>query len=208
MADLVDGRYGNQNPAWALFGQQTNVAQSDIPARSNSEWFGISGAVATNALVSTGVGAAVAVPIDFGTTVSKVSIFITATAAGTPSHQFAALYAGTGAAPALIAQSTDATSGAMAANGPFSFTLTTPQTITQAQAPNGFIYVSLSVTASSVPTVVTVTGPTVGAWGTMVPPTGAPLFYSATHGSSLAGTAASTITSQTNIAATPVVYLT
>lgn len=208
MADLVDGRYPQSNPAWAILGQQTNVVQSDIPARSNLEWLGLSGVIATTTLVATGVGAVVAVPVDPGTTISKVSLLVTATAASTPTHQFAALYAGTGAAPALIGQSTDALTAAIAANAPYSFTLTTPQTITSAQAPAGFIYVLVSVTASTVPTVVTVPGPTIGAWGTMVPPTTAPLFFSATAGSALAGTAAATVASPSNVTQTPVVYLT
>lgn len=58
------------------------------------------------------------------------------------------------------------------------------------------------------PLTVTVPGPTIGAWGTMVPPTTAPLFFSATAGSALAGTAAATVASPSNVTQTPVVYLT
>ena len=32
MADLVSGRYPQQNQNWSLFGQANNVAQSDVPA--------------------------------------------------------------------------------------------------------------------------------------------------------------------------------
>jgi hypothetical protein len=211
LADLVDGRYPESNPTWAIFGQQTNVAQSDIPGRSNIEWLGLSGAIATTTLVATGVGAAVAVPVDQGMLVSKVTLFVTATAASTPTHQFAALYAGTGAAPALItaSASADATTAAIAASAPYVFTLPAGGVlITPTNAPAGFIYVSVSVTASTVPTVVTVSGPTIAAWGTMVPPTGAPLFFSATHGSALAGTAAATIASPSNVTQVPLVLLT
>jgi hypothetical protein len=210
LADLVDGRYPQVNSEWSIFGQQTNVAQSDIPGRSNVEWIGLSGAIATTTLVATGVGAAVAVPVDPGMLVSKATIYVTGTGAGTPTHAFAALYAGTPvAAPPLIAgsASTDSTSAAIAANAAFSFTIP-PTLITPTNAPYGFIYLSVSMTASTVPTVVTVPGPTIGAWGTMVPPTNAPLFFSATHGSALAGTAAATIASPSNVTQVPVVVLT
>jgi hypothetical protein len=210
MADLTDGRYPQVNSEWAITGQQTNVAQSDIPSRSNVEWLGLSGAIATTTLVATGVGAAVAVPVDQETVISKVTMYVTATAAGTPTHAFAALYAGTPvAAPPLIAgsASTDSTTAAIAANAAFSFTIP-PTLITPANAPAGFIYVSISITATTVPTVVTVPGPTIGAWGTMVPPTTAPLFFSATHGSALAGTAAATIVSPSNVSQAPLLVLT
>ena len=197
MADLVSGRWPQTNPWWSLLGQPTNVNQSDVPARSNLEWLGMNTAIATGTGASSGVANCVAVPVDQGVVISKVSIFVTATAAGTPTHSFAALYNGSGAAPALIGQSTDGGTAAVAANAQFSFT-----------PPYGFVYVAFSLTATTMPSFVTVAGPTIGAWGTMVPPTNAPLFYSATAGSSLGGTAATTIASPSNVTNVPVVVLT
>jgi hypothetical protein len=208
MADLVSGRYGQSNPAWALFGSQANLANPEVPARSNAEWFGFAAGAEAQA-ASSGVGNAVAVPVDPGTVISKVTMLVTSQAASTPTHSFAALYAGTGASPALIGtQSADGLTAAIPVNAPFTFTLGAGYLIKPTDAPNGFIYVSFSVTGTATPKVLAVTGPTLAAWGTMVPPTGAPLFFSATHGSGLNGTAASTVTSQTNVAATPIVYLT
>ena len=208
MADLVSGRWPQTNPWWSLLGQPTNVNQSDVPARSNLEWLGMNTAIATGTGATTGVANCVAVPVDQGVVISKVSIFVTNTAAGTPTHSFAALYNGSGAAPALIGQSTDGGTAAVAANAQFSFTLTSPQLMTNVTAPYGFVYVAFSLTATTMPSFVTVAGPTIGAWGTMVPPTNAPLFYSATAGTGLGGTAATTIASPSNVTNVPVVVLT
>jgi len=208
MADLISGHFPQSPAAWAFLGQPANAYQGNIPGRTNLEWPGCGPVIATGTLVATGVGAAVAVPVDPGTVISAVTMYVTATAASTPTHSFAAIYAGTGAAPALIAQTPDLLTAAIAANAPFTFTFATPQLITQALAPKGFIYVSISVTGSTINTVATFSGPTIGAWGTMVPPSGAPLFFSATHGSALAGTAATTIASPSNVTACPLVTLT
>jgi len=211
MTDLVSGRYGQANPLWSIFGQATNVNQSDVPGRSNVEVLGgLNTAIATGTGAASGVANAVMVPVDQGTVISKVTIYVTATAASTPTHSYAALYAGTGSAPALItgSQSTDGTTTAIPANAPFTFTLATAQLITSTNAPNGFVYVSFSFTGTAQPSMVTVSGPTIGAWGTMVPPTAAPLFFSATHGSAVGGTAPSTIASPSNVTAAPVVLLT
>lgn len=207
MADLVSGRYPQSFAPWAVWGQATNVNQSDIPVRSNAEILTLSGAIATGTGAASGVLNSVMVPVDQGMIVSKVTILVTNTAASTPTHQFAALYQGTGSAPALIGQSTDGTTAAIAANAPYTFTLTTPQLITNTNSPNGFIYVSFGFTSSAQPSLVTVAGPTIGAWGTMVPGTGWPLFFSATHGSAVGATAPSTIASASNQTNAPIVYL-
>lgn len=205
MADLVDGRYPEYNPLMALLGQLSNVGQGDIPFRSNLEYFG-AGNLADGALAATGVGCAVPVPVDVGTTVSKISILTGATAGATMTNQFAALYAGTGASPALIGQSTDTTSAAIGAKALVGWSLTTPQTITSAQAPNGFVYALIAITAATVPTAVTQATPA-GVnyqWNG----TASPLFLSLTAGSSLAGTAAATIASAAAKAVAPIVILT
>lgn len=199
MADLVSGGYPQSSNVLAALGQPRNVYQGNIPGRTNLEWFGLGAMVATNALVASGVGAAVAVPVDPGTVITKITVLVTATAASTPTHSWGAIYAGTGSAPALIAASADALTTAIPANAPFTWTLSTPTLITQALAPYGFIYVSASVTGTAVMTVASVTPPTVAAFGTMVPPTGSPLRFSLTHGSAL-DTAPATIAS---VASTP-----
>lgn len=207
MSDLVGGKYPQLAPLSAFTGGLSNVAQSNIPARSNAEWYGLSG-LSDGALAGSGIGCVVPVPVDPFMTISAVNIIIGGTAASTPTHQFAAIYAGTGSAPALLGQSTDTTTAAIAASLPYHWTLATPLLITPTQAPNGFVYVVISITASTVPTaasVATVSGVNNGSaqWGA-----NAPLFLSSTAGSALAGTAAATIASPSTKAVAPIVFLT
>lgn len=204
--DLLGGKYPLNNPLEALLGGLSNAVQGNIPARSNLEILGGAAQLTDGALAATGVGCAVPVPVDPGTVVSKVSILTGATAGATMTNQIVALYAGTGAAPVLIGQSTDTTSAAIGAKALLGWSLTAPQIITQAQAPGGFIYVLLAITASTVPTAASVATPA-GInyqWNGTV----SPLFLSMTAGSSLAGTAAATIASPAAKAVAPVVILT
>jgi hypothetical protein len=204
MADLVDGRYPESNPLWAALGQTVNATQSDIPARTNAEYLGLS-TLTDSALAATGVGCFVPIPVDVGIVVSKVSVFVGATAEATGTHLFAAIYSGI-ATPALIAQSADNTgAAAMAASARFDFTLASANTITSAQAPNGFIYAGIAVTAGTIPTVASVACPT--AVGYQWYTTG-PLFLAATAGSALGATAAATIASPSARTPAPIVVLT
>lgn len=210
MSDVTSGRYGQTNPFAAIIGLN-NAAQSNIPARSNAEWFGYS-TVTDGALAGSGVMCAVPVPIDYGTTVTYVSLIIGATAASTPTHQFAALYAGTPvAAPPLIAQTTDGTTAAVAASGAYSFTFTTPHVVTSAEAPAGFIYVAVSFTGTTVPTAMGVSVPTaVGyQWFTSstTPKGASPLGLALTSGSSVNGTATATLASPSAKAVAPIVVV-
>lgn len=210
-SDLVGAGYPTGWPMYAALGGLTNVSSPNQPCRTNLEWFGFNTAVATtNVLLggSTGAGAVAAVPVTPGEVITKVGVLVTNTAGGTPTHGFAAVYAGTGSAPALIAQSPDTGSGAIAANGLYNWTFTSPLSVSAINAPFGFVYVLMSVTAGTLPTIVTVTGPTIGAWGTMVPPSTAPLLFAATQGSGLGATAPATIASYTNVATVPAVFLT
>jgi hypothetical protein len=208
MADLVSGRYGQYNPLIAMLGL-TNAVNPEVPARSNLEYLGLS-TLTDGALAATGVAYFVPVPVDPGTVISNVTIIVGATAASTPTHSFAALYSGIGT-PALIGQSTDGTTAAIAASGAFNFALTAQQLITSALAPNGFIYAGVSITGSAIPTAAAISTPTaVGyQWFTSstTPKGTAPLFLSATAGSSLAGTAAATIASPAAKAVAPITIL-
>jgi hypothetical protein len=204
MADLVDGRYPETNALWSILGQTANVAQSDIPVRSNLEYLNAGSLTDSTAGIATGVMKAVPVAVDQGQVVSAITVLVGATAGATMTHQWAALYQGTGAAPALIGQSTDATSGAIAASAAFKFTLATPQLITSTNAPYGFIYAAVMVAATTVPSLATAATPTAVtyAWTT-----NGPLGLSLTSGSSLTTTATATLASPTAAATAPIVLL-
>lgn len=206
MADLVDGRYPQSNSLWNILGQTSNVAQGDIPVRTNAEYYGLDSWTDSAAALSTGVMKAVPVAVDQGQVVSAVSVFVGSIAASGPTHSWAALYNGTGAAPALIGQSTDGGSAAIAASAAFKFTLTTPQLITTTNAPNNFVYVALMVTVSTtMPSLATVSVPTAVGYALS---TNGPLGLSLTSGSSLTTAATATLASPAAAATAPIVLLT
>ena len=189
-----------------LFGNQKQSGGSGagfLPARSNAYALGLSGDN-DGALAATGVCNAVAVPVEVGDTISKISIFAGATAEATGTHAFAALYSGI-AVPVLLAQSADNVgAAAIAASARFDFLLATPVVITSAIAPNGFVYASVAVTAGTVPTAASVNTPTAVSYQWYAT---APLFFSATHGSAVGGVAPATIASPAAKATTPIVVL-
>lgn len=203
MSDLIRGRYPATHPLSKLFASY-NTTQGNVAVRSNVEWFGFSG-ISDGALAATGVAAAVPVPVEVGDTISAITIFVGGTAEATGTQAWAALYSGL-AVPALMAQSTSLT-GATAvspASAAFKFTLATPQVITSANAPNGFVYASIAVTATTVPTAMSVATP--AAVNYQLFP-GAPLGFAVTHGSAVGATAPATITGQAAKAVAPVVVL-
>lgn len=211
-ADLVSAGLPTAFPWTALLGGYTNAAQANLPVRSNAEWLGITNASST-ALVATGVAAIVPVPVVPGVQVTNVSVITTASASS-PTHAWAALYQGTGSAPALIAQTTDAGSAAIGTSAFFSFSFSSAQSLTATQVPFGYVYAAISVTASTVCNVMTVAAPASGvntAWNAMAGGSGKianlPLWVSLTAGSSLGATAASTIASGSAATTAPLVFL-
>jgi hypothetical protein len=215
MADLVSGRFGQLNPWWTLLGQPVNATQADIPARSDLEYLGISALTDTAAALTTQTITCVAIPVDPGTTVSKVSVVVGATAASTPTHSFACLYSGiSAAAPALLKQSTDGTTAAIAASGRFDFTLSAPYVIQPGDAPYGYVWAGVSVTGTAVPSLITAGGTEATAaqyaWftNTFGGSTNGPAALTFRFGSSIGATAPATITSVTAQTACPVVFLT
>lgn len=210
MADLVSGHYPQSASIQALFGNAGNATTANVPIRSNLEWPVFSGPGVDTAgatVPGSGVFAAVPVPVDVGMVVSKISIFVGATGASTPTHSFGALYSGTTvAAPPLIGQSTDGGTAAIAASTQFSFTLTTPTVITAAMAPWGYIWAGFSETATTtVSSVITVP---CGAAGVQYRwTTNSPLYFAQTAGSALGGTAAATLVNASTLTVAPVIAL-
>lgn len=203
---LVRARMPGYAALQSFLGATASTAQGNVPIRSNLEYPVYSGALAdTAASLATGVLTAVPVPVDVGTTITKLSFLVGATAASTPTHSFAAIYSGTTVtSPPLIAQSTDGLTAPIAASARFDFTLTTPQTITAAQAPYGFIYVGFSVTGTAVPSLITT--PAGAAAGQYRWFTNTPLYFSQTAGSALAGTAAATLINASTLTTAPAVF--
>lgn len=209
---LLRGRYPLTNQLWSVLGQPVNATQGDLPARTNLEYTGITGLLDTAASLVSGVMTAVMIPVDVGTVVSKISVLIGASAASTPTHSFAALYSGTTvAAPPLIGQSTDLLTGAIAASARFDFTLTAAQTITAAQAPNGFIWAAISNTGTAVPSLITAGSNAAAAqyaWFTNFAGGQTTAAFCISSGSAVNGTAPATLVYATQKLVAPVVFLT
>jgi hypothetical protein len=208
---LIRGHYPTQNALQSILGQPANSAQGDLPVRTNLEYTGIGGLLDTAASLVSGVMTAVAVPVDVGMTVTKVSVLTGGTAASTPTHSFAALYSGTTvAAPPLIGQSTDGTTTAIAASARFDFTLTTAQTITAAQAPYGYIWAAVCCVGTTMPSLVT--GPSNAAacqyaWFTNFAGGQTTAAFAITSGSGITATAPATLVYASQKLVAPVVFL-
>lgn len=200
---LVKGKYPTTD-VFSLLGLPQNVAQSNQPVFSNAR-IPFLGTLAEGALPTTGIACAVPVPVVEGAEISKVSILTGATAGVKLENQIAALYAGTGAEPALIEQSTDTTTAAIGAKKSVGWSLTKKVTISNAMAPNGFVYAVVAITAETMPNAVTfATAAGINyQWNTA-----GPLFWSFTSGTAWAGTAKATLASPAAKVVAPAVFLT
>lgn len=205
---LVRGHFPVTYPHWKISGGLANVAEPNLPARTNLEYLGF-GNLADLAIGATGVSLSVPVPVEYGDIITKISVMAGATAEATGTHSFMALYAGTGASPALLAQTADDTgAAAIAASTVYTRSLSTPQLITPANAPNGFVYVTINVTAGTVPTLVGC-APAAAAYTLAAFNAGnAPRFLSATHDSAAGATAPATMGTQTVVAKAFAAWLT
>jgi hypothetical protein len=153
------------------------------------------------AALTTAVMTCVGVPLYAGDFISKITVMVGATAAGTPVNQWAALYS-SAATPALLvgSQSADGTSTAIGASAALTFTLATPQLITA----EGIYYAAIMVKATTVPSLVcNNTGVAVIAGAVL---TGQAI-RAQTSGSALTTTAPATIASPTTVAKVPYVVL-
>jgi len=181
------------HPSLAPFGNLTQVANPGVPARTNAHLFGYAGWTDTSKNV-TQVAHYVAVPVEVGDIITNVNLFNGATISATPTNDWAALYQGVGAAPALLAQTADSLTVVTTISARITQAFATPYTVKAADCPNGYIYVSLMSKAGTVETVATASTPTVfgyqlvGAAGA-----GSPIRIAGTHGSGLTTTAPATI---------------
>ena len=145
--------------------------------------------------LATGVMTSVPIYLHAGDVITNVSFRSGATAAGTPTAWWFALYS-KASTPALLAQTADQTTGAWAANTTKTLALATAQTI----AESGVYWVGINVTATTVPTLLgTVAAPAIVTGERNL---------SQSSGSSLTTTAPATITSVTAKQFVPYVVLT
>lgn len=151
------------------------------------------------AALTTQVMSSVAVPLQAGDLITNITVKSGATAAGTPTNYWFALYS-SAATPALLSQTADQTSTAWAANTVKTLALATPQRITT----TGVYYVGLMVKATTPPSLI---GKTVGIAGAAAAILSSAVL-SQTSGSALTDTAPATIATPTTVATIPLVILT
>lgn len=165
--------------------------------RANLPRFGLydSASDAGQVALATGVMTAVRIKLAAGDVVTNVSFRSGATAAGTPTNWWFALYSNA-ATPALLAQSADQTSTAWAANTTKTLALATAQTITA----NGYYWVAINVTATTPPTLLGSVA--------VAPIVTGEANLAVTSGSSLTATATATLASPTVKQFVPYVVLT
>lgn len=203
--DLVSGRFPLTYPFAKSVALASNVAQGNINVRSSLEIPFLGSLQDAAASLVSGKVTLVAVPVEIGDEIQAVDVLAGATAASEPEHSWAALYSGAGVL--LGSQSTDGETAAIAASKRFSFTLGSKYIIQPADAPNGFVFAAVSVTAKGkVPSLVSGTVPTACqyAWYTNMS-----AFVAGTSGSALEGKAPASVTLSgvSAIASPPAVFL-
>lgn len=131
--------------------------QSNISQRSNIELIaGLNGLADTAAALTSGEVTVVAVPVETGDTIKNITARVGATAAVTPTHQWAAVYSSGGL---LLGQTADKEATAIAASKEVTYTFANPVNIIVGpggNTENGFVFVALSITAGTVPSLATV----------------------------------------------------
>lgn len=145
--------------------------------------------------LTTQVMLSVGVPIQAGEPIVSLSFLSGATAAGTPTNYWAALYDPSGA---LMAQSADQLTAAWAADTAKTFTLTTPQ----AASVSGIYYAALMVKATTPPSLMGKSVNRAAAAGAIA---SGQKVLAQTSGSALTGTAPATIATPTTVANVPYV---
>jgi len=152
------------------------------------------------AIAATGVCLAVAVPVQVGDLLSNVTFVTGGTGAGTPTAGVVGIY---NAAGALVASSADLATTARAADTAYTVAMTTPYLVTVA----GIYWVSISFTATTVPTLVGLALDN-AAIADDIGTTPATAVLVQSHGSAVAGTAPATIATPTVTAVMPYVAVT
>lgn len=187
---LRRGFYPETSEEYLRNGGQARGFRESIP-----RWFASADVAA--ALV-TQVQTAVAVPFQAGDVISRIAFRIGGTAAGTPTNAYVALYSGA-ATPALLGQSADTLTAAIAADTFYDQALASPYVVPA----DGIYYAAMMVKATTVPSLMCSPAGRAAFWGGVGSFTTGQKALAMTSGSGLTGTAPATIASPTNAANIP-----
>jgi hypothetical protein len=182
---LTGGRYPAKNPAWLAAAQPSGVYRESFDRRLiNTDL----------AALTTQVMSSVAISLQAGDVVTNITFKSGATAAGTPTNWWFALYDDS-ATPALLAQTADQLTAAWAANTAKTLALATAYTVNRP----GIYYLGCMVKATTPPTLIGFTSFAGGVGGVL----STDKALSVTSGSSLTTTAPATIATPTTVATVP-----
>lgn len=206
-ADLVGGRYPVTYSLNKFLGLPSNASQANIAARTNADAVGLGDLTDNAASLVSGKLTLVPVPVEVGDPLTYIDVLVGATAAGTPTHSWAALYQGVLTTASLLAsQSADGGSTAIPASTRFTFQLGSEYIVKSTDAPYGYLYVAVSETATTVSSLV---GANVAAAAQYAWFADTPAFFAGTSGSALGATAPASVTLSgvSAIATVPLVFL-
>lgn len=182
---MTQGRYTRSVGDLLQFANCVHMTNPDTFLRMNLPRWGLSSV----AIAATGIVTSARIHLEQGNVVTNVGFTVGGTAGGTMTAWWVALYSDA-ATPALLAQSADQTSGALAANTNYEIALTTAQTIPR----TGIYRVALAVTATTIPTLL----------GTPMPKArSGELALAHSSGSAVGATAPATIATPTELAVVP-----
>ncbi len=191
----LGGYNRNIRDALAFLNTQDPSSPDTFLRRSQPRTGLVDSAGDTHVPLVTAVMTSVPVFLHAGDVITNVFVRSGATAAGTPTNQWAALYSDA-ATPALLAQSVDRTTEAWAANVTRQFVLATAQTILR----SGIYWAAVMVTATTVPSLLGCVA--------AAPMAAGERNLSQSSGSALTGTAPGTIATPTLKQFAPYIVLT
>jgi hypothetical protein len=146
-----------QNPQWGFTGQTANAYQSDLPCVCTLAQNGNPAVGATGAALVTKEAIFQPVFLGEGYVINEIGIGVTSEAVETTAHAWVAVYQGVGVKEgeelksSLVGQSKDKTGSAFepGAEGPTQFfALESPIVVSQSNAPHGYVYVAVYLSAS------------------------------------------------------------
>lgn len=182
---LVNAHIPPIDPNWALAGSPAGFYRSNLPRLlANTDL----------AALTTQIMTSVALPLAAGDIVTNLTFKSGATAAGTPTNWWFALYDRAGA---LLAQTADQLTAAWAATTAKTVALATAQQILA----SGVYYAAVMVKATTVPTLIGFTTQAGASAGLLA----ADKVIAQTSGSALTGTAPATIATPTAVGTVPLV---
>lgn len=186
---LTRGRYPVENPDWITSGKPA-IYRTNMPR--------LLATADVAAALTTQVMTSVALPLQSGDVVTNLSFKAGATAAGTPTNWWVALYDPNGN---LLSQSADQLTAAIAADATKTLALAAAQVVSA----SGVYYAGIMVKATTVPSLLCVTlGRAAVSTGILT----ADKILAQTSGSSLTTTAPPTIATPTAVASVPLVVAT